>query len=194
MMHEARLVRPVATRAQRAAALAALTTLAVLTALVAGCAGTPTASRTEAPAALPASAAADIVLTALTLVDTPYQRGGNDAEQGFDCSGFTRHVFERSLGLTLPRTAWEQARYPGLAEVSRNDLQPGDLVFFNTLQRAHSHVGIYVGDGRFIHAPRPGVTVRLEEMQGALGSYWVQRLDGARRASATPRGREPQRP
>ena len=82
----------------------------------------------------------------------------HSAETGFDCSGFTRHVFETSLGLVLPRRADEQAAAPGLVAVKREDLQPGDLVFFNTLRRTFSHVGIYIGDNRFIHAPRPAAT------------------------------------
>jgi cell wall-associated NlpC family hydrolase len=147
---------------------------------LAGCSSTPRAARSD-PAALPPAVAADVVLSAMALLDTRYRRGGGDAESGFDCSGFTRHVFERSLGLLLPRTAWDQARFPELREVGGNALLPGDLVFFNTLQRSHSHVGIYVGEGRFIHAPRPGLAVRLEEMQAR---YWAQRFDGARRAPA----------
>jgi cell wall-associated NlpC family hydrolase len=82
------------------------------------------------------------------------------------------------MGLALPRRADEQARAPQLREVHRNELQPGDLVFFNTLQRTFSHVGIYVGDGRFIHAPRTGSAVRIESMAAA---YWARRYTGARR-------------
>lgn len=158
---------------------------------LAGCAG-PAGRVATAPPMAPEKAA-HVVLTAMAFLDTPYRRGGNGggnggssalAADGFDCSGFTRHVFERSLGLTLPRTAWDQARAPALREVGATDLQPGDLVFFNTLQRAYSHVGIYIGQGRFIHAPRPGTSVRVEEMQGPQGRYWTQRFDGARRAAA----------
>ncbi len=168
--------------------LTALATAAVGLGSLAGCGSVPRAPRAD-PAALPPMAAADLVLTAMALLDTRYRRGGDGPESGFDCSGFTRHVFERSLGLVLPRTAWEQAQSPQLREVSGHALLPGDLVFFNTLQRDHSHVGIYVGEGRFIHAPRPGLAVRLEEMQAR---YWAQRFDGARRAQAGGRtgGRE----
>lgn len=156
-----------------------------------GLSGCATQTGRVATAPLPPEKSAHIVLTAMAFLDVPYRRGGNGgaatrdaAADGFDCSGFTRHVYERSLGLTLPRTAWDQARAPSLAEVRATDLQPGDLLFFNTLQRAHSHVGIYVGDGRFIHAPRPGTRVRLEELTGPAGRYWTQRFDGARRPAA----------
>lgn len=123
--------------------------------------------------------ASDMVLTALNFLGVPYRRGGNSAAHGFDCSGFTRQVFETSLGLLLPRRVDEQAHAPGLVAIQRSDLQPGDLVFFNTLRRTFSHVGIYLGDGKFIHAPRPGGEVRVEDMRF---SYWARRFTGARRA------------
>jgi hypothetical protein len=100
--------------------------------------------------------ASDLVISAMNFLGVPYRRGGNSPDQGFDCSGFTRHIFERSLGLVLPRRADEQARQAGLLAVDRDELKPGDLVFFNTMRRAFSHVGIYVGEGKFIHAPRSG--------------------------------------
>lgn len=123
--------------------------------------------------------ASDMVLTAMNFLGVRYRRGGNTAESGFDCSGFTRQVFETSLGLVLPRRADEQAKAPGLVAIKRDELQPGDLVFFNTLKRTFSHVGIYVGDGKFIHAPKPGGEVRVEDMSFA---YWAKRFTGARRA------------
>ena len=122
--------------------------------------------------------ASDLVLSAMNFLGVPYRRGGNSAEEGFDCSGFTRHIFERSLGLVLPRRADEQAKADGLEQVGRDELKPGDLVFFNTLRRTFSHVGIYVGDGKFIHAPRTGQVVRVEDMREA---YWSRRFTGARR-------------
>jgi cell wall-associated NlpC family hydrolase len=125
--------------------------------------------------------ASDMVITAMNFLGVPYKRGGNSADHGFDCSGFTRHVFELSLGLVLPRRADEQAQTAGLVDVKRNELKPGDLVFFNTLKRTFSHVGIYVGEGKFIHSPRAGGEVRVEDM-GA--SYWAKRFTGARRADA----------
>ena len=106
----------------------------------------------------------------------PYRRGGNSAETGFDCSGFVRAMYEQTVGLILPRRADEQAAATQVIE--RRDLQPGDLVFFNTMKRTFSHVGIYVGGGKFIHSPKPGAEVRVENMQV---SYWQQRFDGARR-------------
>jgi cell wall-associated NlpC family hydrolase len=123
--------------------------------------------------------ASDMVLSAMNFLGVPYRRGGNSAEQGFDCSGFTRHVFEMSLGLVLPRRADEQASAAGLIKVRREELKPGDLVFFNTLKRTFSHVGIYIGEGKFIHSPRSGAEVRVEDMRYA---YWSKRFTGARRA------------
>ena len=123
--------------------------------------------------------ASAMVIGAMNFLGVRYQRGGNSAETGFDCSGFTRHVFAMSLGLVLPRSADEQAAAPGLLPVRREDLRPGDLVFFNTLRRTFSHVGIYIGEGRFIHAPSSGKVVRTEDMNFA---YWAKRFSGARRA------------
>ena len=124
--------------------------------------------------------ASELTVAAMDLVGVRYRRGGTSVENGFDCSGFTRHVFEMSLGLVLPRRADEQAASPGLVTVSRDDLRPGDLVFFNTLKRTFSHVGIYIGGNRFIHSPRPGQSVRTEDMSFA---YWAKRFTGARRAN-----------
>jgi cell wall-associated NlpC family hydrolase len=123
--------------------------------------------------------ASDLVITAMNFLGVPYRRGGNNPDQGFDCSGFTRHIFENSLGLVLPRRADQQAHDAGLAPVEKNELKPGDLVFFNTMKRAFSHVGIYVGEGKFIHSPRSGGQVRVEDMREA---YWAKRFNGARRA------------
>lgn len=121
----------------------------------------------------------DLVISAMNFIGVPYRRGGNSETSGFDCSGFTRHVFELSLGLVLPRRADEQASASGLQAVERDALQPGDLVFFNTMRRTFSHVGIYLGEGRFIHSPRSGSEVRIESMRDR---YWEQRFTGARRA------------
>lgn len=127
--------------------------------------------------------ASELVLTAMNFLGVPYRAGGDGAE-GFDCSGFTRHIFESSLGLVLPRRADDQAHASGLKRIGREELRPGDLVFFNTLRRTFSHVGIYIGDDKFIHAPRAGAQVRIEDMRQA---YWQRRFTGARRAeAATP--------
>ncbi len=123
--------------------------------------------------------AADLVMSAMNFLGVPYRRGGQSSQSGFDCSGFTRHVFENSIGLILPRRAAEQAKSPALVAVKQNELKPGDLVFFNTLRHTFSHVGIYVGDHKFIHSPRAGGEVRVEDMRL---TYWQQRFDGARRA------------
>jgi cell wall-associated NlpC family hydrolase len=124
-----------------------------------------------------------LVVSAMNFLGVPYKRGGNNADHGFDCSGFTRHIYESSLGLLLPRKVDEQAKTASLAPVKRAELQPGDLVFFNTLKRTFSHVGIYVGEGKFIHAPKPGAEVRVENM-GVR--YWARRFTGARRATQAP--------
>jgi cell wall-associated NlpC family hydrolase len=122
--------------------------------------------------------ASDLVLSAMHFLGVRYRFGGTSEETGFDCSGFTRHVFENSVGLLLPRRSSEQANAPGLLNIRQDDLKPGDLVFFNTMRSAFSHVGIYVGEGKFIHAPRTGSTVRVEDMRQ---DYWTRRFDGARR-------------
>ncbi len=128
--------------------------------------------------------AADLVGSALGFLGVPYKRGGSSAATGFDCSGFVKTVYEQTVGLILPRNAAQQAA--ATQRIDKADLQPGDLVFFNTMRRAFSHVGIYIGEGQFIHSPRPGAEVRVENM--GL-SYWRRRFDGARRvpvAEATP--------
>jgi cell wall-associated NlpC family hydrolase len=125
-----------------------------------------------------ADLASDLVISAMDFLGVRYKSGGQSRDGGFDCSGFTRHVFERSIGMILPRRASEQANMPGLLRVSENELKPGDLVFFNTLRHTFSHVGIYVGDNKFIHSPRAGGQVRIEDMGQ---SYWQKRFDGARR-------------
>ncbi len=122
--------------------------------------------------------ASGLVDSALNVLGVRYKLGGNSAETGFDCSGFTRYVFENSIGRVLPHRADEQANAPGLVKVDQKDLKPGDLVFFNTLRRTFSHVGIYLGEGKFIHSPRTGESVRIEDMNIA---YWARHFTGARR-------------
>lgn len=131
-----------------------------------------------------AATTSELVVTAMGFLGVPYRRGGNSAETGFDCSGFVRAIYEQTVGLLLPRLAHEQAA--ATQAIDSTELQPGDLVFFNTMRRQFSHVGIYVGDGKFIHSPKPGARVRVENMNG---NYWQRRFDGARRvlvAAATP--------
>ena len=120
--------------------------------------------------------ASELVISAMGFLGVPYKRGGNSLETGFDCSGFVRAMYQQTIGLVLPRTADQQAA--ATVEIEKGDLQPGDLVFFNTLRRAFSHVGIYVGDNKFIHSPKPGAEVRVEDM--SIG-YWRTRFNGARR-------------
>ncbi|MCC7487493.1 MAG: C40 family peptidase [Burkholderiales bacterium] len=117
-----------------------------------------------------------LVSDALALVGIRYRRGGESAESGFDCSGFVGYVFRETMGLVLPRTSREISR-TGEA-VERNELEPGDLVFFNTMRQAFSHVGIYLGNDQFVHAPRSGRAIRVEDMSSR---YWARRYNGARR-------------
>ncbi len=124
------------------------------------------------------SKASELVVNALSFLGVPYKRGGSSVETGFDCSGFVKAIYEQTAGLVLPRRAEQQAA--SAQKIDRADLQPGDLVFFNTMRRAFSHVGIYVGGGKFIHAPKPGAEVRVEDMGIA---YWTSRFDGARRVA-----------
>lgn len=119
-----------------------------------------------------------LVRTAMGFVGLRYRRGGNSAETGFDCSGFVRAVYEKTAGLVLPRRAKDQAASTEV--IDKRDLKPGDLVFFNTMRRAFSHVGVYLGDGKFIHSPRTGQQVRVEDMHA---SYWQRRFNGARRVA-----------
>jgi cell wall-associated NlpC family hydrolase len=122
--------------------------------------------------------ASGLVDSAVNFLGVRYRLGGNSAEAGFDCSGFTRYVFENSIGRVLPHRADEQANSPDLVKVDKQDLKPGDLVFFDTVRRTFSHVGIYLGDGKFIHSPKTGEAVRIEDMNIA---YWARRFTGARR-------------
>ena len=127
------------------------------------------------------STASDLVFTAMGFLGVPYRRGGNTAETGFDCSGFVRAMYQQTVGLILPRKAEQQAA--ATETIDRSELKPGDLVFFNTMRRTFSHVGIYIGEGKFIHSPKPGAEVRVESMSIA---YWAQRFDGARRVHTAP--------
>lgn len=122
--------------------------------------------------------ATELVMNSMAFLGVPYKRGGTEADIGFDCSGFVRAVYQQTAGLLLPRQASEQAA--ATQKIDKHELQPGDLVFFNTMRRTFSHVGIYVGNGKFIHAPKPGAEVRVEDM-GI--SYWAKRFDGARRVN-----------
>jgi cell wall-associated NlpC family hydrolase len=122
--------------------------------------------------------AQDAIDQAMDLLGIRYRRGGSSPEAGFDCSGFVSHVFREGVGLILPRSSREMSKSG--QEISRDELRPGDLVFFNTMRRAFSHVGIYVGDNQFVHAPRSGGRVRIEDLRDG---YWTKRFNGARRVN-----------
>ncbi len=128
-----------------------------------------------------AAPADDLSIYAVSLVGSPYRLGGTSPDTGLDCSGFVNHVFHQIAGTRLPRES--RAISESTQPLDRADLQPGDLVFFNTLDRAFSHVGIYLGDDRFVHAAssRTGSVVvsRLSDR------YWRERFDGARRVALT---------
>lgn len=120
--------------------------------------------------------AAELAIQAMSVVDAQYKYGGSAPETGIDCSGLVRYVYKKAWGAELPRTA------AAISEVGERiepaQLQPGDLVFYNTRKRQFSHVGIYLGDNKFVHAPSRGGKVRVENMDGR---YWQIRFNGARR-------------
>ncbi|WP_233556212.1 C40 family peptidase [Noviherbaspirillum sedimenti] len=128
--------------------------------------------------------ASEVALHAMSLLGIRYKMGGNTPESGLDCSGLVRLVFQQTWGTALPRTAEEISRVG--EHVENHDLRPGDLVFFNTLRRTFSHVGIYLGDNKFIHSPSAGGKVRIESMDLA---YWKNRFNGARRINDPATGR-----
>lgn len=124
--------------------------------------------------------ASELASRAVNLLGIRYKYGSNSPEHGLDCSGLVQYVFKDAWGKELPRTSAEISRVGERVDVS--ELQPGDLVFYNTLRRGFSHVGIYLGDSKFIHAPSAGGKVRIESMNL---SYWKKRFNGARRISDT---------
>lgn len=158
----------------------------VLGAAVIACAFMVKAALADEPAAPPVEVRTDapretsriqkLISDALDLVGIRYRRGGTDADTGFDCSGFVGYLFRERLGLALPRTSRDISRTG--EPVEKSELEPGDLVFFNTMRRAFSHVGIYLGDNQFVHSPRSGYAVRVEDM---TDRYWAKRYNGARR-------------
>jgi cell wall-associated NlpC family hydrolase len=119
------------------------------------------------------SSAQDLILKGFELIGINYRFGGTNPDTGLDCSGFVQLVFKEAIGILLPRSAREQSEVG--AVIAPHELKPGDLVFFNTMRHAFSHVGIYLGDNRFMHAPRTGAEVRVEDMRQ---SYWIQRYNG----------------
>ena len=120
----------------------------------------------------------ELAMQALGYLGIRYKYGGSSPGTGFDCSGLVRYVVSQAVGLVLPRDTRSLSEMG--SRVSSDELQPGDLVFFNTLRKPYSHVGIYVGDRRFVHAPASGGAVELVNMSER---YWRSRFDGARRLS-----------
>jgi len=146
---------------------------------LAGCtAPAPKSDATAAYARAPSSQAerSEALLQAVLALGTQYRYGGDSPQTGYDCSGLVAHVFEQAWGIRLPHNT--QAQSEAGMPVSLAELQPGDLVFYDTQHRPYSHVGIYVGDGRFVHAPKTGARVRVESLRSR---YWASHFDGARR-------------
>jgi cell wall-associated NlpC family hydrolase len=140
---------------------------------------TPKASSEDAtPASNVRGAVSEVLVYALSLVGVQYRFGGDSVTTGFDCSGFVRHVFSEVAAHMLPRRAEEMGRIG--THVAKDELAPGDLVFYNTLRRPFSHVGIYLGEGRFVHSPSAGRSVEIVNMQD---NYWTRRYNGARRVN-----------
>ena len=121
-----------------------------------------------------------LINNAMQLIGVRYRWGGNTPQSGLDCSGFVRYVFNDTFGFLLPRKSAQMSKV-GL-EIGKEELRPGDLVFFNTMRHAFSHVGIYVGDNKFIHAPSRGKSIRVDDMTKV---YWEKRYNGARRVENT---------
>lgn len=149
----------------------------------------PSAARADEPIVVPpappvsfvdraTATVQDAIDQAVDLLGIRYRRGGSSPEAGFDCSGFVSHVFNEGLGLVLPRSSKEMSQAG--AAINPDQLRPGDLVFFDTMRKAFSHVGIYLGDNQFVHAPRSGGRVRIEDLRQ---SYWAKRFNGARRVA-----------
>ena len=164
---------------------AALIACAALPALAAANTTDAADTATITPAEPPASAgylerarelASELTIHALALIGVNYKWGSDSPENGLDCSGLVSHVFQQVAGIVLPRNSKSMSKVG--EKIDKSELQPGDLVFFNTRRGPYSHVGIYIGDERFVHAPRRGREVEVSDMQGR---YWKKRYNGARR-------------
>ena len=141
-------------------------------------------SSSKRTAALSRREADELIGNAMGLLGVSYRFGGSSASSGFDCSGFMQHIFRKTMQINLPRTSAEQAKM-GVA-VSRSELQPGDMVFFSTSRGRISHVGLYIGNNRFIHAPRTGKSIEIT----SLGNkYWNSKYVTARRVKRYDSGR-----
>ncbi|PJX26278.1 hypothetical protein CAP48_09790 [Advenella sp. S44] len=124
----------------------------------------------------PVSASSELAEAALNYLGVRYRFGGTTPKGGFDCSGLIYYTASKYMGVNLPRVASSMAQVG--ESVKRDELQPGDLVFFNTRGKRYSHVGIYVGENKFVHSPRTGAVVRVDKMDNV---YWNKRYNGARR-------------
>ncbi len=166
-----------------------LVVLLVLTALLAACSSRSPSSRAPADGGMPPPVAEDVLVRALGLVGTPYRWGGNTPDSGFDCSGLIGYVYREAAGVRLPRSTREMIAMK-VPSVRSGALYSGDLVFFATNGSGRvSHAGIYVGEGRFVHAPSSGGTVRLDRL---ADGYWRSRYLGARRVlRGMPVARQP---
>ena len=159
-----------------------LLVLLIFCAALAGCASpgrTPADARSPSVEQRRSASSIDrseALLIALMALGVDYRSGGRSTATGFDCSGLVAHIYEEAYGIRLPRTVIAQSE-TGFA-VGTQDLEPGDLLFYDTLGRPNTHVGIYLGDGKFVHAPKSGSTVRVENLRSA---YWTKRFNGARR-------------
>ena len=151
--------------------------------LVSGCASyrseptyVPPPAAAPAPAPAPRAERSEALLQALLALGMDYKYGGKSPATGFDCSGLVAHIYKEAWGIRLPPNAMGQSEVG--VPVAVSELQAGDLVFYDTMKRPYSHVGIYMGDGKFVHAPKSGAQVRIESLRS---SYWSQRFNGARR-------------
>lgn len=124
----------------------------------------------------PRAQRSEALLQTLLALGIDYRPGGRSPVSGFDCSGLVAHVYRQTYGIRLPHNARAQSEAGVPVELA--EMAPGDLVFYDTLNRPYSHVGIYLGDGRFVHAPKSGARVRVESLSS---TYWTQRFNGARR-------------
>ena len=141
----------------------------------------PEPAAATAPVVNATDTASSVALQALAYLGTPYRVGGLSPQTGFDCSGLVAYAYRQGAGVALPRNTFELSHLG--QPVDRSALRPGDLVFYNTQQREYSHVGIYLGENRFIHAPSSGGDVRVESLRA---DYWARRYNGARRVITPP--------
>ncbi len=148
----------------------------IVLSVLAGCAGVPPQPSLPSSTAQPAAPDPEAFFEVLSTLGVDYRRGGASPSTGFDCSGLVAYIYRRAYGIELPHYTQAQSRIG--TSVPTASLELGDLVFYNTERQPYSHVGIYLGDGRFVHAPKPGSPVRIERM---ASTYWTKRFDGARR-------------